>query len=375
MSRTSRRLDGALLSVGQTPLDTTHGPFVAHAFHNLTSGDPALALTCGDLATGEPLVARVHSSCVTSEAYGACDCDCAEQLDAALAQIAAEGRGALFYLTQEGRGAGFAAKARDRMLVQASRNRLTTFDAYEKMGLRKDQRRYDEVATMCRLLGIRAPLCLLTNNPDKLSSVREAGVAIDGHRPLVMAASPWSRQYLDAKRRSGHLLGASDAEAATLPEMVESFEPYVAQTAPAFMRLASYLLPVRGTPPAWFRLHLALDRTRRTERVILTHGAVADATAPLVRIQPLALLDRFPLRTPRRRPEWEATQAAIVAEGAGCVLVTDDGETPDDATLALLATHLPGRRARPVGPLAPDVARGLERHGVVLEPSLALAAA
>jgi 3,4-dihydroxy 2-butanone 4-phosphate synthase/GTP cyclohydrolase II len=183
----TRRIDGALLAVGETALDTVHGPFRAHAFHNLTSGDPAVAVTCGDLGTAEPLVARVHSSCITSEAYGACDCDCAEQLDAALAQIAAEGRGALFYLTQEGRGAGFAAKARDRMLVQASRNRLTTFDAYEKMGLRKDQRRYDEVAAMCRLLGVRAPLCLLTNNPDKLASVGDAGVRMDGHRPLAAA--------------------------------------------------------------------------------------------------------------------------------------------------------------------------------------------
>jgi 3,4-dihydroxy 2-butanone 4-phosphate synthase / GTP cyclohydrolase II len=371
----TRRLDGALLAVEATPLDTVHGAFHAHAFHNLTSGEPALAVTCGDLGGPEPLLARVHSSCVTSEAYGACDCDCAEQLDAALAQIATEGRGALFYLTQEGRGAGFAAKARDRMLVQASRNRLTTFDAYERMGLRKDQRRYDEVAAMCRLLGVRAPLCLLTNNPDKLAAVGDAGVRIDGHRPLVMAASPWSRQYLDAKLRSGHLLATSDAEAATLPEMVESFEPHVAQTVPAFLRLASYLLPVRGETPAWFRLHLALDRARRSERVVLSHGAVADAEAPLLRVQPLALLERFPVRTPRRRPEWQAALAAIVADGAGCVLVTDEGETPDEATLALLATHLPGRRARPIGALAPEVARGLERLGIALEPPLALAAA
>jgi GTP cyclohydrolase II len=372
----TRKLDGSLLAVGDTDLDTVHGAFRAHAFHNLTSGHPALAITVGNLATPEPVLARVHSSCVTSEAYGACDCDCAEQLDGALAQIIAEGRGAIFYLTQEGRGAGFAAKARDRMLVQASGNRLTTFDAYEAMGISKDQRRYDEVAAMARLLGITAPLCLLTNNPEKVQALGDAGIAVDGHRPLVMAASPWSRHYLDAKQRSGHLLATTAGEAAVLPETVESYEPHVAQAAPDFLRLASYLLPVRATPPAWFRLHLALHRTRRTERVVLSHGPVADAVVPpLLRIQPLSLLERFPVREPRLRPQWDATLAAVVAHGAGCILVTDDGETPDAATLALLASHFPGRRAQPVGPLAPDVARDLERAGLALEPPLALAAA
>src|SRR6185436_1559805 len=111
----------------------------------------------GAVGAPAPLLARVHSSCVTSEAYGACDCDCAEQLAASLAEIAGAGRGVLFYLMQEGRGAGFAAKARDRMLVQTSRHRLTTFEAYARMGLDHDCRRYEEVGDLCRLLGVRAP--------------------------------------------------------------------------------------------------------------------------------------------------------------------------------------------------------------------------
>jgi len=126
----SSRLDGTLLAVDARPLSTPHGRFRAHRFHDLATERPVLALAYGTITGREPVLARVHSSCVTSEVYGACDCDCAEQLDAALAHVARRGRGVLFYLMQEGRGAGFVAKALDRMLVQASGHRLTTFDAW-----------------------------------------------------------------------------------------------------------------------------------------------------------------------------------------------------------------------------------------------------
>src|SRR5215468_10688416 len=151
-------IDGSLLALDERPLNTVHGRFRAHRFHNLSTGQPAVAVATGDITGRSPLLARVHSSCITSEAFGACDCDCAEQLDAAIAQIAHGGRGALFYLMQEGRGAGFVAKALDRMLVQASGNRLTTFEAYAQLGLPDDQRSYGEVAAMVRLLGVTAPL-------------------------------------------------------------------------------------------------------------------------------------------------------------------------------------------------------------------------
>src|SRR6516162_1784305 len=213
-------IDGALLGLDERPLDTVHGRFRAHRFHNLTTGQPAVAVATGDLAGRSPVLARVHSSCITSEVYGACDCDCAEQLDAALAAVAAAGRGVLFYLTQEGRGAGFAAKARDRMLVQASDHRLTTFEAYDRLGLGHDQRRYDEVGAACRLLGVTARLRVLTNNPEKLETLRAAGVAVAGHRALAVGASPFSRHYLAAKSRSGHLLSPGIGEPAALPERV-----------------------------------------------------------------------------------------------------------------------------------------------------------
>jgi GTP cyclohydrolase II len=363
---------GALLALDVRRLDTVHGRFRAHRFHNLTTGQPALAVAIGNLGGRAPLLARVHSSCITSEVYGACDCDCAEQLDAALAAIARGGRGVLFYLTQEGRGAGFAAKARDRMLVQASRDRLTTFEAYKRLGLGHDQRRYDEVAAACRLLGISAPLRVLTNNPEKLGTLRAAGVVVAGHRPVAVGASPFSVHYLAAKSRSGHLLAAGDGAAAVLPEPVTQLRPRRVRGAPRFLELASYLLPLRTPAPAWFRLHLYLDVVARREHVVLTHGLGRRLRRPpLVHVQHDALLERFPLRRPRLAQQWSRVRAAIVRHGAGCVLFLAEGEAPEAATFSLLPRHLPGRRAGWVGSAGDPVVRALVRAGIRLDPAAA----
>jgi GTP cyclohydrolase II len=361
---------GALLALGERPLETVHGRFRAHRFHNLTTGQPALAVATGDLTGRTPVLARVHSSCVTSEVYGACDCDCAEQLDAALAAVAAAGRGVLFYLTQEGRGAGFAAKARDRMLVQASRNRLTTFEAYSQLGLWPDQRRYDEVAAACRLLGVHAPLRVLTNNPDKLAMLRAAGISVAGHRPLTVRASPYSRHYLDAKSRSGHLLAAAGGIAAQPPETVQRLEPRALRGMPGVVRLASYLIPLRAPAPTWFRLHLYLDVAGRRERVVLTHGAPERAgTAPLVHVQHDVLHERFPLRRPRLARTWARARAAIGRHGAGSVLFLAEGEKPGPTSLALLARHLPRRGARLLGGVQDPVVAGLASAGARVTPA------
>ena len=365
-------VEGPLLALGVRPLDTVHGRFRAHLFHNLTTGQPAVAVACGRLSGRAPVLARVHSSCITSEVYGACDCDCAEQLDAALAAVAAAGRGVLFYLTQEGRGAGFAAKARDRMLVQASDHRLTTFEAYDRLGLGHDQRRYDEVGAACRLLGVTARLRVLTNNPEKLETLRAAGVAVAGHRALAVGASPFSRHYLAAKSRSGHLLSPGIGEPAALPERVRRLRPRPVHGLPRFLEIASYLLPLRTPAPAWFRLHLYLDVVARRERVVLTHGLTRRRREPpLVHVQHDALLDRFPLRRPRLARMWADARVAIVRHGAGCVLFLPAGEAPEPATLALLARHLPARRARWAGASGDPAVASLTQMGIVVTPAAA----
>jgi GTP cyclohydrolase II len=340
--------DGLLVALGHETIGTRHGDFVAHRFIDCSTGEPTLAVTLGDVSAAEPLPARVHSSCVTSEAFGACDCDCAEQLDAALAHVAGRGRGVLFYLMQEGRGAGFVAKALDRVLVQASGHRLTTFDAYGELGLPDDRRAYGEVAAMARLLGIEAPLRLLSNNPEKVAALRAAGVRIADTETIAIAGSAFNQHYLDAKASAGHAVARAVAsDAAVLPEPVVAGAPEPLAAAPRFVHLASYLLPVRtGGTAAWFRLHAYVDGVTGRERVVLTHGSGGDSV--LVRLQRVTLLDRFPLRAPRFRAGWDAAVARIVAHGRGVVLFADADEDVRDVAEPLLAAHVAGRRAVPL---------------------------
>ena len=355
---------GQMLHRGVVPLDTTHGPFAAHVLQNVATGSYAFAVARGDVRGRAPLLARIHSSCVTSETFGGCDCDCVEQLDLALARIAAEGRGVVFYLMQEGRGAGFSAKARDRMLVQASRNRLTTFEAYERMGLGHDHRRYDEVGHACGLLGVTAPLVLLTNNPDKLAALSDLEVEVAGSARLRQPASPYNQHYLAAKSRSGHALEdpTGGPDAAELPEPVTEFAPYALPDAPRFVHLATYLLPVRlrGEPGGthWFRVHAYFDLTDGRERVVLAYGP-HDAATPLVRVQRESLLERFPLASgATHKPLWHEAVRRMVEHGAGiAAFVPVAGFDPelrerpadDDGTAALLAHHLRGRTACVLG--------------------------
>src|SRR5690606_37253995 len=121
---------------------------------------------------------RLHSSCVTSETMRGCDCDCGQQLEGAFKVIAEKGNGILFYLMQEGRGVGYIGKSRDRMLVQASLDQLSTFQAYASMGLKKDHRSYDNIAHICHLLGIKASFVVLTNNPDKVEALKSLGLNV-----------------------------------------------------------------------------------------------------------------------------------------------------------------------------------------------------
>ncbi len=342
-------------------LDTAHGAFRAHVFRSPATRSLVVAATKGDVSGPAPLLARIHSSCVTSETLGACDCDCAQQLASALARIAAEGRGIVFYLLQEGRGAGFVAKVRDRMIVQASRDRMTTFDAYERLGLGRDQRRYDDVATALERLGVEAPLRLLTGNPDKLAALARDGVRVESALPLAHDASPFNVHYLAAKSRSGHALAEPDAQlrAAATPGPVTYFDPVALEEAPRFVHVASYYLPIaaRAGAPSWFRLHAYHDQELARDRVVLEH-AVRPEAAPFVLVQREALLERFPLRGGGRlRARWRAAAAQMAAHGAGVTLFLplsgaepagerDEPADPlDEATLRLVLRHLPGGEA------------------------------
>ncbi|MFO0688790.1 MAG: GTP cyclohydrolase II [Myxococcota bacterium] len=339
-----RPLRSAVLHLGERRLATRHGEFELHLFRDLAEARVAMVLARGDVAGASPLLARVHSSCLTSEGLGGCDCDCAEQLDGALARIAAAGRGVLVYLMQEGRGAGLSAKARDRMLVQASGNRITTFDAYAEMGLPADLRRYDAVASIFAMLGVRAPLRLLTNNPDKVAAVARAlegeKIEVAAALPVVGRGSAWNRDYLRAKQVAGHVLEpGADALGARPPERVVAFEPVELAADPARLVTASYFLPIALAGEVhWLRASVLVDRASGRESIVLSQGAwqgpgslpLPDATERVA----LSLLDRLPIPAAPGREALARALCGLVAAGAGRVGVEWDETAASDSPRA-----------------------------------------
>ncbi|MBK7950451.1 MAG: GTP cyclohydrolase II [Deltaproteobacteria bacterium] len=332
--RNERPLRSAVLHLGERRLATRHGEFDLHLFRDLAQARIAMVLARGDIDGPEPLLARVHSSCLTSECLGGCDCDCAEQLDRALARIDEAGRGVLVYLMQEGRGAGLSAKARDRMLVQASGNRITTFDAYAEMGLPADLRRYDAVASIFAMLGVCGPLRLLTNNPEKVAAVARAleseKIEVEAALPVAGDDSPWNRDYLRAKRISGHALTRADrTPGARPPERVVAFEPVELAGDPARLVTASYFLPVALSGEVhWLRTSVLVDRASGRESIVLSRGAWRGPEA-MARPDPsqaiaLSLLDRLPVVSAPGREALAHALQALVATGAGCVGVAWD---------------------------------------------------
>ncbi len=190
-------------AVGSARLPTAHGEFVAHAFRDRSSGIEHLALTMGS-PSGDGVLARMHSECLTGDVLGSRRCDCGEQLDLALQRIAEQGCGVLLYLRgQEGRGIGIGHKIQAYALQDSG---LDTVAANVALGLPVDARRYDFAADMLRLLGVRS-VRLMSNNPDKKIALEAAGIPVT---ELLLHAVPQhadNRAYLQTKRtRMGHLL-------------------------------------------------------------------------------------------------------------------------------------------------------------------------
>lgn len=155
----------------------------------------------GDVA-GADVLARVHSSCFTSEVLGSLRCDCRAQLDAALARIGAEGRGVVIYLVQEGRGIGLGNKIRAYQLQDEGHD---TVDANLALGFDADLRAYDLAAGMLRDLGVTS-VRLMTNNPQKIAGLESAGIAVAAQESHWVGGTEHSESYLAAKKtKLGHL--------------------------------------------------------------------------------------------------------------------------------------------------------------------------
>lgn len=309
-------LYGHTLFIASCDLETRYGVFRAHVFQDLIDRHYVIALAHGDITSAPTLYTRLHSSCVSSETLRGCDCDCVEQLEGAFRRIAGKGHGIIFYLMQEGRGVGYVGKARDRMLVQASLDQISTFAAYAALGLRKDHRNYDNIAQICHLLGIRASWIVLTNNPEKVEALRQQGLTVEGTEPLEFEPSPYNLAYLSSKAEGGHRLrrpGATAIRRASPPEPVVPFRPRALPDAQRFIAAASYFLPIRpvdhevvvaeGELDAWQR-DGALERTMTGPRPLVLGYRRIQGARYFVRIDPDVL---------SRRPRGLAPESMLAA--------------------------------------------------------------
>lgn len=189
--------------MANTKLPTKYGEFRAVCFVNKINGEHHVALVKGDISDGQDILCRVHSECLTGDAFGSLKCDCGQQFAAAMTQIEKEGRGILLYMRQEGRGIGLVNKLRAYELQD---NGMDTLDANLALGFPGDMREYYIGAQILRELGCKT-LRLLTNNPDKVYGLSGFGLEIKERIPLQMDATAYDLFYLKTKRdRMGHIL-------------------------------------------------------------------------------------------------------------------------------------------------------------------------
>jgi GTP cyclohydrolase II len=196
--------------VASAELPTRFGSFSTHVFETPEPEGPGLArehvaLVFGDIVGRHAVPVRIHSECMTSEVFGSLKCDCKEQLEHAMAEVARRGAGAILYLRQEGRGIGLANKIRAYKLQSEGHD---TVDANRLLGLPDDAREYGAAAAMLKHFDVKSVL-LMTNNPAKVDALRALGVVIVDRLPVVVPPNPFSHGYLEAKRaRMAHALPA-----------------------------------------------------------------------------------------------------------------------------------------------------------------------
>ncbi len=193
-----------LVEVGvEVDMPTAYGHFRLIPFRQKSNGLEHIALIKGNVADGEPVLVRVHSSCATGDIFASRRCDCGEQLHKAMQMIEKEGRGALVYLSQEGRGIGLMDKIRAYKLQEEG---LDTVEANIHLGHDADERDYGVGAQILNLLGIRK-MRLMTNNPVKRVGLEGYGLEVVENVPIEVEPNPYNMRYMHTKKaRMGHKL-------------------------------------------------------------------------------------------------------------------------------------------------------------------------
>jgi len=196
---------GRVFELGEVPADarlpTEHGDFRIRVFHEEETGLDHVALLLGDMSGPDPVLVRVHSECLTGDAFSSLRCDCGPQLEAAMKMIQEVGWGCLVYLRQEGRGIGLHAKIQAYNLQDRGAD---TLEANLMLGHPADARDYGVASEILDSVGIES-VNLMTNNPDKVDQLSEYGINVVERKPLVAGVGESNVDYLSTKaRRMGH---------------------------------------------------------------------------------------------------------------------------------------------------------------------------
>ena len=187
----------------EAELPTAYGNFHIIPFRQKSNGLEHVVLYKGTWTPNEPILVRMHSSCVTGDIFGSCRCDCGDQLHRAMQMIEKEGKGMVVYLNQEGRGIGLMNKIAAYKLQEQGDD---TVDANIHLGFQPDEREYGVGAQILQEMGV-SKIKLITNNPVKRVGLESYGLEIVENIPIVIEPNPYNRRYLETKKiRMGHKL-------------------------------------------------------------------------------------------------------------------------------------------------------------------------
>ncbi|MGB5990605.1 MAG: bifunctional 3,4-dihydroxy-2-butanone-4-phosphate synthase/GTP cyclohydrolase II [Marinifilaceae bacterium] len=202
-----RQTEHFVEKITEAELPTKHGTFRIHGYVNKITKEHHVAIVKGDVNTDEAVLCRVHSECLTGDAFGSLRCDCGDQLAEAMRRIEKEGRGVVLYMRQEGRGIGLINKLKAYELQDGG---MDTVEANIALGFKADLRDYGIGAEILADLGIKN-LTLMTNNPSKVKGLKGYGIKVVGREPIEMTCNEKNEFYLYTKyKKMGHILHVRD---------------------------------------------------------------------------------------------------------------------------------------------------------------------